>query len=43
MPIHFSIGFSLTDNPKKPLICAVAVYVTEVNVTAIWPTDAGPC
>jgi len=43
MAIFFNVGYVLEDRPKRAVICAKAVHVAEVQVTAIWPRDAGPC
>jgi len=43
MAIFFSQGYAVEDAPKKPVICAPAVYVTQVDVMAFWPRNAGPC
>jgi len=43
MAIFFSQGYVIEDNPKKPIVCVAAVNVQQVNVTAVWPRNAGPC
>lgn len=43
MPIFFSQGYTVEDSPKRPIVCVPVVYVSQVNVTAYWPRDAGPC
>lgn len=52
MAIFFSQGYAIEDRPKRAIVCAPAAYVSEVNsnavyvqqvnITAIWPRDAGP-
>lgn len=53
MPIHFSIGFAVENNPKKPFesVCAVAddvevvaaVACVEQVVKVAWPRELGEC
>lgn len=43
MAIFFGDGYVLEDNPKRAVVCVGALFVSVVEVTAMWPRNAGPC
>lgn len=36
-PIMVGIGFSISQRPKRPVICYQGIYDVNVSATAIWP------
>lgn len=43
MPIFFSNGFVVEDNPKRAIICKPAVLVSEITLKAVWPRELEGC
>ena len=36
MPIHFSIGFAIEENPKRAFVAECALYSIDVDVSACY-------
>lgn len=39
MAVFFSHGYAVEDAPKRAVVCAPAVYVSQVIVVAVWPRE----
>lgn len=43
MAIFFSNQYVVEDNPKRPIVCAPAIFMAQVIVKAVWPRETEGC